>query len=141
MHNIFEIFCRTKTPNKSMNCLMKHSSFGKKVGHKNHSWGPLNTSFESHCQLASPQILLHSPIFRSPNCKTTSESLPRGTQSLRHEPAVAPFATHLFFSFTQNSVSAFFFGSGGQRLGGSKRRAWRSSRGPPIVVRRVENPT
>ena len=45
IHNTFEPFCRTKTPNTWKNYLMKHSQ----KNHQNHSWGPLNTSFERQC--------------------------------------------------------------------------------------------
>lgn len=50
------------------------------------------TSLEKQCKLASTMILFCGPIFYSPNEGTTSYSLARGTQSLRHEPAMTSFA-------------------------------------------------
>ena len=80
-NNIFEFGCRTKTPNK-WKMLMKHPLFLKEdhqtPGHQ--LW--------KQCKLASTRILIWGPVFRSPNCNTISQSLPRvgggQTQALRH---------------------------------------------------------
>ena len=65
-NSIFEPFCRTETPNKWKNYLMK----------KEDPLGPvlrlLNIIFEKQCKLASPLILIYSPIFHFPNYKTIS---------------------------------------------------------------------
>ena len=58
--NIFEPFCRTKTPNKWKNCLIKHSSFGEGETPEL-ALGLLNTSFERQYKLASTLCLIHNP--------------------------------------------------------------------------------
>ena len=56
--NIFKPFCRTKTPNKWKNFLVKYSSW--EGGPREPILGPLNTSFEKQCKFASTLILIYS---------------------------------------------------------------------------------
>lgn len=51
--------------------MMEHSSFLKR-GKEEPVLGPLNTSFERQCKLASTLILICGPISHFQNYKTTS---------------------------------------------------------------------
>ena len=78
---IFEFFQITKTPQK-WKMLMKHISFSP--GPPEPVLGPLNTSFEKQCKLASTLILTLWLYFPLLNYKTISFSLPNGEHFLGH---------------------------------------------------------
>ena len=119
-NNIFELSCRTKTPTNWKVLTTWWSSFHcRKEGPLEQVVGPLNTSFERKHKLESTLILICGPIFHFPNYKPLPNLSQRG-HSLQGIsllwPPLPGKAVKLSFSFTQNTVSAFLWGTSGQRL-------------------------
>ena len=92
-----------------VNNLMQHSSFQKEGGSPEPVPGPLNTSFEEECKLASTLILICGPIFRSKTIRPPPVLSKGGHRlagiSLLWPPLPGKAKKLFFFSFVQNSVS------------------------------------